>query len=153
MGVHAFVARSGWQTTPISVDEWHAAAAAVPALELHRADRNAPQRAVLRHDRRRGLVLRHGCLHADRVDRHLAAELFALAPLLDAQVFSARRRPYRDLAEWELRNARRSRRAAAEGGGVPGRRRVATADAVAVAWMAFGATAFVLGSLAAWAFA
>jgi len=155
MGVHAFVARSGWQSTPISAVEWHIAAAALPALEVFDGAADAAQRAVLRTDRRRGLVLHRGCLHADRVDRQLAVQMFALAQLLGAQVFSARRRPYIDLADWEARNLRSGRRRGAAGS-EGGRRSASGASAAATAaagtaWVIFGSAAFLLGSLAVWA--
>jgi hypothetical protein len=109
MAFRAFVARSGWNKTPISAQEWREAAAALPELELHAGLGGEPVRAMLRGSRRRGVILQQGYLCGEHVDSRLVSVMFALAELLGAQVFSEARRPYSDLSDWQMRNAQRRR--------------------------------------------
>lgn len=110
MAVRAFVARSGWNKTPISAQEWREAASTLPDLELHAGVGGEPVRAMLRGSRRRGVALQQGYLCGDYVDGRLAAVMFSLADRLGAQVFSETRQPYRDVDDWQSRNAERLNR-------------------------------------------
>lgn len=110
MGLRAFVARSGWNKTPISGQEWHEAASTLPELDLHGGHGEEPVRAMLRGSRHRGLSLQHGYLCGDHVDRRLIAVMFVLADRLGAQVYSEHRRVYRDMVDWEERTRHRSSR-------------------------------------------
>lgn len=109
MGIRAFVARSGWNKTPITAQEWREAAALQSDLELHAGVGGEPVRAMLQGSRRRGVALQQGYLCAEHVNSRFIAVLFALAERLGAQVFSESRQPYRDVAEWQVRHADRVR--------------------------------------------
>lgn len=120
MGLRAFVARSGWNKTPISDEEWREAASTLPELSVHRGPEGGPVYALLRGSQRRRITLHHGFLCGEHVDRRLVAVLFVLADRLGAQVFSEHRRVYRDQADWEQRVRRRSgRHRHAHGTGAP----------------------------------
>jgi hypothetical protein len=106
MGLRAYVARSGWRETPITADEWHDAVATLPELEVHQVHGGGAVRAMLRGSQRRGLTWHDGYISANHVNARLAASMFVLADRLGAQVYSAHRRPYLDVADWEQRSQR-----------------------------------------------
>jgi hypothetical protein len=102
MGTRAFVARSGWRKTPISLDELAQAVAESPDLEL-RQGIDGDLRALLRGSSRRRLTWHEGYLAAHHTNPRMAAAVFDLAERLGAEVYSERRHRYADLADWARR--------------------------------------------------
>lgn len=102
MGTRAFVARHGWQDTPIGLEEWAQAVAQSPDLELHQTP-DGELTALLRGSRRRRLTWHHGYLAVHHTNTRMAVAVFALAERLHAEVYSERRHRYADLADWERR--------------------------------------------------
>lgn len=150
MGVRAFVARKGWQLTPISAEEWLEAASTLPDLDLHRGAGPASARALLRGSRRRGVVWHNGYLSAEHVNERLAGVLFVLADRLNARVYSERRRAYADVADWVERvhgRRRPGRRASAPAVVLPG----AAGSGGGGAWVTLGAAVVLFGLLVTWA--
>jgi len=99
MGTRAFVARHGWQKTPIGLEEWADAVAQSPDLELHQAP-DGELTALLRGSRRRRLTWHEGYLAVHHTNVRMAAAVFALAERLQANVYSERRYRYVDLDDW-----------------------------------------------------
>lgn len=122
MGLRAYLARSGWRETPITADEWHDAVVTLPELEVHHVQGGGPVRAMLRGSQRRGLSWHDGYISAHHANARLVAAMFVLADRLGAQVYSAHRRPYLDVADWEQRTQRYRRYPGEKNGG--GRRGV-----------------------------
>jgi hypothetical protein len=102
MGTRAFVARSGWRDTPISLDELARAVAESSDFELHRGT-DGDLRALLRGSTRRRLTWHEGYLAAHHTNARMAAAVFDLAARLGAEVYSDRRQRYADLADWARR--------------------------------------------------
>jgi len=155
MGVRVFVARSGWNKTPISAQEWREAAATLPELEVHAGVGAEPVRAMLRGSRQRGVVLQQGYLCGDHVNHRLVAVMFVLADRLGAQVYSERRNVYHDVADWEERMGRRGRRsrnayalADARNSRDPASTLPSSGD---MSWMGFALAGVLTVVLAAWA--
>ncbi|NRF70849.1 hypothetical protein HLB44_27975 [Aquincola sp. S2] len=157
MGLRVYVARSGWRETPITADEWHDAVVTLPELEVHHVHGGGPVRAMLRGSQRRGLAWNDGYISAHHANARLVAVLFVLADRLGARVYSAHRRPYLDVADWEQRTQRyrrypgekgRVRRGVLASGGEAMR---STAQATAL-WGPFIVLLVVLVIGASWAF-
>lgn len=151
MGHRAFIARSGWSKTPISADEWQEAVATLPELEVFHGASGAV-RAMLRGSRHRGVVLQQGYLCGEHVDSRLIAVMFVLADRLGAQVYSERRRIYRDVADWQQRTQRRgSRRRVDTRPRGASAAQVTARSAVAAGWAPFLLAGILTCLVAIWA--
>lgn len=102
MGRRAFVARHGWNHTPIGLDEWVAAVDQCADLELHQSP-DGELTALLVGSTRRRLTWHDGYLASHHTNDRMAAAVFSLAERLHADVYSEHRHRYASLADWQRR--------------------------------------------------
>ena len=105
MSYHVYVARPGFESSPISTDEWLAAASACPLLRIitttnrkgivHHSVRLAsdPDRRIWR--------LPTGVIDAQEPTPEVIEALFSIAPKLGADVYSEKAKKYASVQDWE----------------------------------------------------
>jgi len=147
MSYHVYIARAGFKETPISMEDWLAAARNCDELVVERGkNRKSEHHLVWLRDRRRARSSRspYGLVFAQDPDKALVAVMFRLAQLLDAGVYSETLERYASVEDWDQRTAeerlhRQQRRA-----GYKRRRRLRMA--LAVLFIALGAVIGLLAS-------
>lgn len=113
MPQQAYIARTGPAAAPITESEWSAALRAVPGLRVSdRGVRGQARDTVLRlasGASPRVSLDGSGMVVAENPNEEVMELLFTLAHSLNANVCSARMRPYESLRDWERRSGRRRR--------------------------------------------
>lgn len=124
MSYHIYVSKEGFKDTPITNEQWVAAAA--KCEELYVEERKMRSRkhlfVSLKTDKQQHISLTpHGLVHAQDPSKDLVSVMFKLATLLDAKVYSEELAPYKSIEDWEnktekfrteLRNRRRENKIA-----------------------------------------
>lgn len=103
MSLHVFVRRT---SGPLNREEWTAAVAQLPALQLDRALDGAPAARLVADKRQWLIATPQGELCVQEPSLAMIEALFALAALLQAEVCSEGRRPYASTADWQQRRRR-----------------------------------------------
>lgn len=107
MSFHVYIARSGFENTPIDGAEWLAAARQCARL-LVTEERDSTGRILhsvhLSGNKRKGLArTSFGLICARDPNRELIVAMFQLAERLNAGVYSEHMKPYASVQDWERR--------------------------------------------------
>lgn len=106
MSFHVYIARDKFKDSPISPEEWFAAATKCDELFFGNKKREGRvcTGAKLKADNRQRLDLTpYGLVHAQNPSKELIAVMFKLADLLGARVYSEKLKQYESVDDWEKR--------------------------------------------------
>ncbi|HSV50629.1 MAG TPA: hypothetical protein VLJ57_00830 [Burkholderiaceae bacterium] len=107
MSFHIYVARDGFKSNPISAADWVDAARQCPTLDVRDEVSRSGTRislAKLKSHRRQHLSLDpHGLIHAQDPNQELVKVMFELAGLLNAGVYSEKRKRFQSVDDWRDR--------------------------------------------------
>ena len=105
MSHHVYVARPGFESSPIGADEWLAAASACPLLEVVTTTNRKGKvhhSVRLASDLNRPIwLLPTGVVDAQAPTTEVVAALFSIVPSLGAAVYSDKGKAYTSVQDWE----------------------------------------------------
>lgn len=107
MSYHVYLARQGFEASPIGEEEWIAAVGSCPMLKVvkstNRKGRTHNSVRLATDPDRRIWLLPTGVVDAQAPNRQVIEALFAVAPMLNAGVYSEKGKKYVSPQDWEER--------------------------------------------------
>lgn len=104
MSYHVYISRPGFESSPISADEWLAAAGKCPLLQIvtttSRKGKTHHSVRLAADPARRIWLLPTGLIEAQAPDAEVIEALFSVAPLLNAGVCSEKGRKFESPEDW-----------------------------------------------------
>lgn len=107
MSYHVYISKEGFKETPIELFDWLAVARQLKELCIHEKVNRKGFRTYTIHlvgNERQWLQLDvYGLVHAQDPSRELVMVMLEAAQKLNAQVYSERLKPYKNIQDWEKR--------------------------------------------------